>query len=198
MCRVSVWQDAEKMESLAQALGGPSELKPNAEGGELQKSLAVIAERAGKGEFLYTKFFAIGLFRLLEITGAKDPKALETLVTAMNIPMESVNRDLMTYKVTPAQQLDCCAQPVLAFYWADLYQGWVGPNVRLARSGSIVITDYRAETLSRRVYGSVMLKMVVGSARHMDCCWSNANLHVAGGMGTGPEWVCCAGSAVQA
>ena len=36
--------------------------------------------------------------RLLELTGAKDPKALEGLVAAMGISQESVNRDLMTYK----------------------------------------------------------------------------------------------------
>ena len=37
--------------------------------------------------------------RLLELTGAKDPKALEAMVSAMNISQESVSRDLMTYKV---------------------------------------------------------------------------------------------------
>lgn len=92
-------QDAEALEALAKGLSGPSELKPDTEGGELQKKLAAIGERSSKGDFLYTKFFAIGLFRLLELTGAKDPKALESLVSAMNIPQESVSRDLMTYKV---------------------------------------------------------------------------------------------------
>ena len=92
-------QDAEKIEALAKELPGPAELKPDAEGSELQKKLANIAERSSQGNFLYTKFFAIGLFRLLELTGAKDPKALESLVSAMKIPQESVSRDLMTYKV---------------------------------------------------------------------------------------------------
>ncbi len=36
--------------------------------------------------------------RLLEVTGAKDPKALEALVTALGVPAAGVNRDLMTYK----------------------------------------------------------------------------------------------------
>ena len=80
-------------------MSGPSDLKPAAEGGDLQKTLATIAERSKEGKFLYTKFFAIGLFRLLELTGAKDPKALESLVSSMNIPQEAVSRDLMTYKV---------------------------------------------------------------------------------------------------
>ncbi|CAL8472051.1 g11593 [Coccomyxa elongata] len=91
-------KDAEKVEALAKELSGPSDLKPQAEGGDLQKTLATIAERSKEGKFLYTKFFAIGLFRLLELTGAKDPKALEALVSSMNIPQEAVSRDLMTYK----------------------------------------------------------------------------------------------------
>ena len=65
---------------------------------QVQKQLADIASRAKEDKFLYTKFFAIGLFRLLELTGAKDPKALGNLVKAMNVRQESVNRDLMTYK----------------------------------------------------------------------------------------------------
>ncbi|KAK9823138.1 hypothetical protein WJX72_000536 [[Myrmecia] bisecta] len=90
--------DAEKVEGWAKALSGAADLKPDASGGELQQLLAGIAERAAANNFLYTKFFAIGLFRLLELTGAKDPKALEALVRSMNVPLESVNRDLMTYK----------------------------------------------------------------------------------------------------
>ena len=67
------------------------------------------------GDFLYTRFFAIGLFRLLELTKAKDPKALEALVKSMNVSIESVNRDLTTYKVSlallarPSQHHSCLA-----------------------------------------------------------------------------------------
>ena len=63
-------QDADRLEGLAKELSSPSDLKPAAEGTELQKLLEGIAERAKGGtDFLYTKFFAIGLFRLLELTG---------------------------------------------------------------------------------------------------------------------------------
>ena len=86
------------MEAWASGLGSPEALKPAADGDELQQRLAAIAGRAAGKEFLYTKFFAIGLFRLLELTGAKDPKALEALVRAVGAPPDSVNRDLMTYK----------------------------------------------------------------------------------------------------
>jgi hypothetical protein len=47
---------------------------------QLQQQLAEIAGRAEKGEFFYTRFFAIGVFRLLELTDTRDPKALEGLV----------------------------------------------------------------------------------------------------------------------
>ena len=60
--------------------------------------LAGIAARSKEDNFLYSKFFAIGLFRLLELTGAKDPKALGSLVEAMHLRKEAVNRDLLTYK----------------------------------------------------------------------------------------------------
>ena len=55
---------------MAKDLSSPADLKPAAEGTELQSLLGNIAERAQGGtDFLYTKFFAIGLFRLLELTG---------------------------------------------------------------------------------------------------------------------------------
>ncbi|DBB11023.1 hypothetical protein WJX82_007134 [Trebouxia sp. C0006] len=90
--------DAKKMEELASKLSDSSELAPSSEGNEVQKLLGGIADRAKEEKFLYTKFFAIGLFRLLELTGAKDPKALENLVNSMNVKTESVNRDLTSYK----------------------------------------------------------------------------------------------------
>lgn len=48
---------------------------------QMQKLLAKIAARTESGKFFYTRLFAIGLFRLLEITEARDPKALESLVS---------------------------------------------------------------------------------------------------------------------
>ena len=47
---------------------------------QLQKQLADIAARVESGEFFYTRFFAIGIFRLLELTESRDPKALEGLI----------------------------------------------------------------------------------------------------------------------
>jgi len=77
-------------------------------GSEGQQALASLAERAASGSILYSKFLAIGLFRILELVGAKDPKALESLVKSINLRPELVNRDLLSYKV---QAWEC--------YWID-------------------------------------------------------------------------------
>ncbi len=64
-----------------------------------QKALAAIADAASANKFGYNKFVAIGLFRLLELTGAKEPAALERLVKSVNVKQDAVNKDLMMYKV---------------------------------------------------------------------------------------------------
>ena len=61
-------QDAEKLEAWAGGLSGPGDLKPEGSGDEVQQKLASIAEKAAAGNFLYTKFFAIGLFRCSKAT----------------------------------------------------------------------------------------------------------------------------------
>lgn len=91
-------KDAAALEEWAKGLSGPADIAPNADGDVGQKALAAIAARVSDGSFAYSKFFAIGLFRLLELTGAKDPKALGTLVSALGVRQDAVNRDLMTYK----------------------------------------------------------------------------------------------------
>jgi photosystem II biogenesis protein Psp29 len=90
--------DAAKLESQAKELSGPSDLVPNAEGSDLQKALAAVADATAAKKFTYNKFFAVGLFRLLELTGAKEPAALEKLVKAVGVKPESVNKDLLMYK----------------------------------------------------------------------------------------------------
>jgi hypothetical protein len=46
--------------------------------GEVEGVLKDIAERAGgKGDFSYSRFFAVGLFRLLELANAMEPTILE-------------------------------------------------------------------------------------------------------------------------
>lgn len=90
--------DAAKLGEWAKAQTDLSSLKPDANGNEGQQILARVAEATASKSFLYTKFFAIGVFRMLELAGVKDPKALSTLVTELGIPVERVNADLLTYK----------------------------------------------------------------------------------------------------
>mmetsp|Transcript_16466 Transcript_16466/g.22998 ORF Transcript_16466/g.22998 Transcript_16466/m.22998 type:complete len:312 (-) Transcript_16466:474-1409(-) len=73
-----------------------SDIKPDPSGGSVEQVLAEVS--AQSDNFLYNKFFSIGLFRMLELTGAKDPKALESLVTSLNLRMDPVIRDLNYYK----------------------------------------------------------------------------------------------------
>eukprot|EP00192_Tetraselmis_astigmatica_P021094 CAMPEP_0117662346 /NCGR_PEP_ID=MMETSP0804-20121206/8007_1 /TAXON_ID=1074897 /ORGANISM="Tetraselmis astigmatica, Strain CCMP880" /LENGTH=284 /DNA_ID=CAMNT_0005469245 /DNA_START=98 /DNA_END=952 /DNA_ORIENTATION=- len=86
--------DAEKMQELASSSGAEG-LKADSSGNDLQKALASIAATE---KYYYTKWFAIGLFRLLELAGATEPKALESLVKELGVSVESVNRDLLMYK----------------------------------------------------------------------------------------------------
>lgn len=90
--------DATNLEKLAGELSGPDGLVADASGSALQQSLAEVASKSADGKFNYNKFFAIGLFRLLELTGAKEPSALEKLVKAVGVKPDAVNRDLTLYK----------------------------------------------------------------------------------------------------
>ena len=62
---------AERVESWIKELSSSADLKPDANGSDIQKMLAGIANRAQEKKFSYNKFFAIGLFRMLELTGGQ-------------------------------------------------------------------------------------------------------------------------------
>ena len=89
--------DAAALEEWARGAGAPAAVAPGGVGAGPQ-ALAAAADAFKSGEFLYTKFFAVGLFRLLELAGGKDPKALAALVEALGAPAERVSADLLTYK----------------------------------------------------------------------------------------------------
>ena len=61
-------RDAAKLEAWASSQAA---LVPDEAGDEVQQSLAATAARIKAGGFLYTRFFAVGLFRLLELTGGR-------------------------------------------------------------------------------------------------------------------------------
>lgn len=93
--------DAAKLEKLAAELAagpGAAGLAADASGSEVQQVLARVAAASAEGNLAYNKFFAIGLFRLLELAGAKEPAALEKLAAAVGVRLEPVNKDLMLYK----------------------------------------------------------------------------------------------------
>ena len=91
--------DAQKLETWARAQNADSLVDFSSKTGECEEILKDIAERAGgSGSFSYSRFFAVGLFRLLELSNATDPTVLEKLCAALNINKKSVDRDLDVYR----------------------------------------------------------------------------------------------------
>ena len=91
--------DARKLEEWAMVQNSSSLPEFSSKEGEVEGILKDIAERAaGKDEFSYSRFFAIGLFRLLELANATEPTILEKLCAALNINKRSVDRDLDVYR----------------------------------------------------------------------------------------------------
>ncbi|WOL15081.1 protein THYLAKOID FORMATION1, chloroplastic [Canna indica] len=91
--------DAKKLEEWARAQTGTTLVEFSSREGEVEAILKDISQRAqGKGNFSYSRFFAIGLFRLLELANATDPTVLEKLCAALNINKRSVDRDLDVYR----------------------------------------------------------------------------------------------------
>ncbi|XP_051135592.1 protein THYLAKOID FORMATION1, chloroplastic [Andrographis paniculata] len=91
--------DAQKLEDWARTQSPSSLVDFANRNGEVEDTLKDIAERAGsKGSFSYSRFFAVGLFRLLELANATEPTILEKLCNALNINKKSVDRDLDVYR----------------------------------------------------------------------------------------------------
>lgn len=73
--------DAERLETWARAQNSSSLVDFSSKSGEIEDLLKDIAERAGgNGSFSYSRFFAVGLFRLLELANATDPTVLEKVI----------------------------------------------------------------------------------------------------------------------
>lgn len=91
--------DAQKMEEWACTRTASTLVDFSSKEGDVESILKDIAERAGgKGSFSYSRFFAIGLFRLLELANVTEPTILEKLCAALNINKRSVDRDLDVYR----------------------------------------------------------------------------------------------------
>ncbi|XP_024446578.1 protein THYLAKOID FORMATION1, chloroplastic isoform X2 [Populus trichocarpa] len=90
--------DAKKLEEWARAQTPSSLVDFSSREGEIEGTLKDIAERVASGNFSYSRFFAVGLFRLLELSNASEPTVLEKLCSALNINKRSVDRDLDVYR----------------------------------------------------------------------------------------------------
>eukprot|EP00252_Welwitschia_mirabilis_P027929 TRINITY_DN9820_c0_g1_i1.p1 TRINITY_DN9820_c0_g1~~TRINITY_DN9820_c0_g1_i1.p1 ORF type:complete len:315 (-),score=66.55 TRINITY_DN9820_c0_g1_i1:529-1473(-) len=91
--------DAKMLEEWASVQDANTIVEFHSRDGEVEGKLKDISERAKtKKNFNYSRFFAIGLFRLLELANATDPTVLEKLCAALNISKPSVDRDLDTYR----------------------------------------------------------------------------------------------------
>lgn len=78
--------DAQKLEEWARDQNSTSLVDFSSREGEVEGILKDIAERAGgKGDFSYSRFFAIGLFRLLELANAMEPAILEKVTQFIDV-----------------------------------------------------------------------------------------------------------------
>lgn len=84
--------DASALAALAAASGGGVAALAAA------PALAELKARADAGTLVYTRFVAVGLFRLLEIAGCMEPASLAKLAEAAGVPLLKVNADLQLYK----------------------------------------------------------------------------------------------------
>lgn len=83
--------DAQKMEEWARSQTSASLVDFSSKEGEVEAILKDISERAGSKEgFSYSRFFAVGLFRLLELAGATDPTVLDKVIPDYLSPIHSI------------------------------------------------------------------------------------------------------------
>jgi len=72
------------MEEWARSQNGNSLVDFSTRDVEIEAILKDISERAkGTGNFSYSRFFAVGLFRLLELANATEPTVLDKVVPAI-------------------------------------------------------------------------------------------------------------------
>ena len=81
MCR----NDAKKLEEWASSKTSETIVSFASGDGEVECILKEISQRAAEGKFHYSRFFAIGLFRLLERANATDPSVLEKVMGVLFI-----------------------------------------------------------------------------------------------------------------
>lgn len=79
LCR----KDAKRLEEWASSKTAETIVSIKSGEGEVETILKDISQRAADGKFHYSRFFAIGLFRLLERANATDPTVLEQVFSQL-------------------------------------------------------------------------------------------------------------------
>lgn len=90
--------DAAALTAWASSLSSVDEITADASGSSQQQEFASYAAGFADKTRQYNKFFAIGMFRLLELAKATDPESLEKLTSSLGVPLSKVTTDLATYK----------------------------------------------------------------------------------------------------
>ncbi|KAI0505059.1 hypothetical protein KFK09_016016 [Dendrobium nobile] len=91
--------DAKKLEEWGRSQDTTTLVDFSSRGGDVENILKDIADRVqGMGNFTYSRFFAVGIFRLLELANAAEPSVLEKFCAALKINKRSVDRDLDVYR----------------------------------------------------------------------------------------------------
>ena len=88
---VQLRKDAAELASFAESAGSVDALVAN-------EVFAATKSLNDAKKFAYSRYDAVGLFRMLELAGAADPTALETLSAAAGVDLKKVNGDLGLYK----------------------------------------------------------------------------------------------------
>ena len=84
-------KDAAELASFAESAGSADALVAN-------PVFAATKSLVDAKKFAYSRYDAVGLFRMLELAGAADPTALETMANASGLQLKKVNGDLALYK----------------------------------------------------------------------------------------------------
>eukprot|EP00898_Chlorokybus_atmophyticus_P002287 jgi/Chlat1/3059/Chrsp21S00240 len=90
--------DAKSLEQWASSASAESLLSFANSNDGVPGVLSDIAARASQGKFHYSKLFAIGMFRLLELSNSVNPETLGQLTSALNVNKMSIDRDLDNYR----------------------------------------------------------------------------------------------------
>ena len=117
-----------------------------------------------QGRFLYTKFFAVGLFRLVELTGSKDPKSLAGLVKALGLVSATAGCCVVTGY--------CCflvRWPAWSRPWA-----WRAPAVRPCSGGLLPALDSRLGTAACTHARMCCCSPAAGTASAVRAAWLRA------------------------